>query len=353
MSRQSSAAAARPWPSRGEMSRSAFLRTLGTTALGAGVLLGAEACGSGGSGGGSSGKVYHGKQAAAHLQTIQTGAPFYIAEAKGYFEDERLDLKSVEAPGGTSAIRVLLGSTHIGMTSTIGAITAYAKGVEDVRIIGGIFNMDATLFLAPADSKISLDDLRGKKIGSSSPDSITTYFAHLLAREHGLTPGKDVKIVYAGGAPDAWAAAQHGVIDLAWSNPPFSTKLVEQDDARVVIRNKTLKPKFADNVLVTSQSFIDDHADVLERWLRALGNAIRFMRSNTDEAAKIWAKGIHLDQSIARKALDETLDGFSLALDHQGIEANIDAAKQLGQLRSAPDLDTILVDRFIPSKVTS
>lgn len=341
-----------------QMARRQFLRGVGLLAGGVAVLGATGACGGGdeaqgqnaqGGGGGQTPETFSGEVAVAHLQAIVAGAPFLIADELGFFEQEGLDLELVSFPGGTDTIRGIATGMPFGMPATLPGLIAYQKGQKDLRLVSGAVNAALVNFLVPADSAIqSIDDLNGRRIAVSQPGSITTYFADRIVKEVGLTPGKDVELLSVGGPPDAWTATEQGLADVAWSTDPISTSLIESGQARLLFEASEYVTSWVDNTYWTTQSFIDESPDVLQSLLRAMQKSITAIRDDLDTAAPAYAKRAKLDPAVARAALENVGPSMGLELDMPGIEENVRAGEQLGQLNAKDvDLDKIIVRDFI------
>jgi NitT/TauT family transport system substrate-binding protein len=221
--------------------------------------------------------------------------------------------------------------------------------MNDLRLVGGCFNGSQVLFIAPADSPVnSVDDLAGRKIGVSSPTSITTYFAELVVRELGLEPGADVEIIDIGGAPDAWTGATQGVVDVAWSSPPLSSQLIAAGDAKLIFHTKDYVTDWTDQMLVATQPFINDRADVVQGFVTAVGQACELIRSNTDEAAEVYATAMDIDPEVAKAALEDPgLDSWDIEFDDAGIAANAEAALAMGQVEGEIDVEAMIIRDFV------
>lgn len=336
---------------RMRLSRRGFMRAVGWGVGGTAVLgLGTSACGTeGGGGSGDAGGSFSGEAAVAHLEAIINAAPFLVASELGYFQEEGLDLELVSFPGGTDTIRGIASGMPFGMPATLPALIAHQKGQRDLRLISGGFNQAVVSFIVPADSDIrGVGDLKGKKIAVSQPGSITTYFATRIAKEQGLVPGETVKILNVGGPPDAWTAAEQGVADVAWSALPLSEKLISAGKARLLFETREFVPNWADNTYWTTQQFIDESPDTLRAWLRAMQKAITAIRDDLDTAAPAYAVGAELDEPVARAALQQAGPAFSLKIDMAGIEENVRAGVELGQLDAESlDLGQVIVRDFV------
>jgi NitT/TauT family transport system substrate-binding protein len=334
----------------GAVSRRDFLAAAGVAAGGV-ALLGVSACGAAGNGGGSKDTgTYKGQQAVAHLDEIISAAPFKIAEAQGYFEKEQLQLKSVSFPGGGDVVRAIQTKMHFGQPALVPLLIAHEKALKDIRVLAGSYFDPEVVFLVPKDSPIkSPKDLRGKKVGVSEPGSNSTYFGTKLIERAGLKPGKDAKIVSVGGPSDASTAADHGVVDVAWSTPPLATKEEKAGKKRLLIKAAELEPSWVSVVLATRQPFIDSNPKVLQRWVNALQRSEDLIHNDTKRAGRVWAKSIEIDPEITTAALEEYKGAFKLAIDRKAFEANVRAGKELGQLKSEPNLDEIIEDKFLPA----
>lgn len=345
---------------RGQMGRRNFLRTLGMGAGGAVFLGAAAACGDDGgiqgkTGGetgsttGSGGVQFTGEVAVAHLQSIVGAAPFLIAAELGYFEEEGLTLDLVSFPGGTDTIRGIASGIPFGMPATLPGLIAFQAGQSSLRLISGAVNAPFVSFLVPADSDIrNSSELEGKKIAVSQPGSITTYFANRILREQGFVPGENVEILSVGGPPDAWTAAQQGLADVAWSTPPISNSLVAAGEARLLFETSDYVENWVDNTYWTTQEFIDESPEVLTAMLRAMQKSFTAIREDLDTAAPAYATQAELDEDVARSALEQVGPALSLEIDMPGIEENVRAGAELGQLDpDTLDLEQLIVRDFV------
>jgi ABC-type nitrate/sulfonate/bicarbonate transport system substrate-binding protein len=316
-------------------------------AVGGVALYGVAGCGDPETGESGPGGSYEGEQAVTHLDEIIASAPFKIAHAKGYFEKAGLDVKSVSFPGGADVVRAIQTSMPIGMGATVATLVAFQKGFDDLRIVAGAFNAPEVVFIAPADSEVkAAGDLRGSKVGVSEPSSVSTYFANVISKEKA---GGDLKIVSVGGPSDAWTSAEQGVVDVAWSSPPFSTQLIESGDARLVIDTADLAPRWTDTAMISRQSFLEENEEVVRNWLGALGDAYTLIREDPEAAGAAWGKTIDIEPEVTTKALRDYADAFSLKIDRAGIDANVEAARTMGQLTGDVALDELLVPGLVGS----
>lgn len=337
-----------PGPQGYRPSRRKFLRDAGLVVTGLGMV-GVAGCADGSNGGGSA--SYEGDMAITHLETNLNAAAFHLATARKYFTDENLAVESVSFQGGTETIRgIIQADMNLGMPATIAVLQAQATVAPTLRIVGGMYNAASVVFLVPTDSKVnSIEDLRGRKVAFSSPGSITQYFGTRVPREQaGLVAGRDFELVSVGGGNDAWTAAKQGVVDVAWGTPPLTTSLIASGKAKQLFACSAHVPSWVDTPLVTTQPFIDENRDVLTAWMRALGRAIDVIVKDPRSAAEDIAKSYNVEATVMATALEESRSAWGLGLDRKGIAENVNALRELGQLKGEVSLDTVIVPDLIP-----
>jgi len=335
------------------LDRRAVLRAFGVGVAGLAVG-GASACADNSDGSGATtqqAETFKAQAAVSHATALVHAAPLHIAAQLGYYRDEKLDIEHISFPGGTQTIRGMEGAIGFGMPSSLGVLTAFEKGRKELRIIACEFNAASIDFITPANSKIkTINDLRGAKIAVSSPGSNSDYFARTAVTKAGLTVGKDVQVVPAGEAPDAWTAASKGVVDVAWCASPLLDKLTLGGEARTVWRSREYMPSWVDTCFAVRKEFLDANRDALKRWVGAVGKAIDLISSDPDKASQAYATAVNLAPEAAKAALTSWPSGtWSLKINRAGLEANVKAGLELKQLKSEAPLDEIIVPDFVSS----
>ena len=106
--------------------------------------------------------------------TSLSSLPLTVAERKGFFVREGINLVVVPIPGGTDRIVAALdnGEIDAGRNATPYLIQAVLKGSESVAIVAQTANPVYSLIVRPEIK--SYADLKGKVLGLSTPgDTIT------------------------------------------------------------------------------------------------------------------------------------------------------------------------------------
>ena len=230
-----------------------------------------------------------------------THAAALIGLDRGLFSKELGTTKLVPTKfnAGPEAVGALLGgSLDASFIGSGPAINAYAKSNgEAVRLIAGSTSGGAQLVVRSTITKP--EDLAGKtvvtpQLGNTQDVSLKKWLA-----EKNLT-GK-VKVTNLENA-QTLDAFKNGEVDAAWLPEPWSSRLVLDAGAKVLVDEAELWPdgRFPTTVLIVHTQFLQQHPESVKQLLTGLVAAIDF--SNTDKAA---AKTVVNDQlkELTGKAL--------------------------------------------------
>jgi len=205
--------------------------------------------------------------------------PLTVAETRGYFKDEGLDLTINDFAGGSQALRSLVGGSvdvvsgafehTVNMQAKGQHLRAFALMGRAPQIVLGINPKTMPAFKTVAD-------LKGRKIGVTAPGSSTNVMANFVLAKAGLKPS-DVSFIGVGASSGAVAAMRAGQIDAISNLDPVITLLQRSGDLKIVTDTRIVAE--ADQVfggpmpaacLYAKQDFIDKHPATAQ----ALANAI-------------------------------------------------------------------------------
>ncbi|HJW53248.1 MAG TPA: ABC transporter substrate-binding protein [Burkholderiaceae bacterium] len=162
--------------------------------------------------------------------------PLTIAEQRGYFKDEGLDVEIADFAGGARALQAVVGgSADVVSGAFEHNINMQAKG-QSMRAF--VLQGRAPQIVLAVSTKAmpnykTVADLKGKKIGVTAPGSSTNIMAKYVLAQHGLKPS-DVSFVGVGAAQGAVAALRAGQIDAMSNLDPVITILTRGNDIRII-----------------------------------------------------------------------------------------------------------------------
>ena len=148
--------------------------------------------------------------------------PTYVARAKNYFADERLDLKVIVMNSRVSVPALIANEVHFGVAGP--SITAALRGAP-LKAIYFIYNTSTFQFTVRPEIRTA-EDLKGKTIAISSPGATNDLATRLILAKLGLDPVRDVKFIAIGDAKARVIAMDQGQVAAAaksiscWSTAP-------------------------------------------------------------------------------------------------------------------------------------
>ena len=153
--------------------------------------------------------------------------PLSVAERKGYFRDEGLEVEIPDFAGGAKALQALVGGSADMVSGayehTINMV-AKKQPIKAVVLQARHSSIVLLLSKARAAQYKSPKDLKGLKIGVTAPGSSTNMFVNNLLARDGLKP-TDVAIIGVGTGSGAFAAMEKGEIDAISNLDPVITQL--------------------------------------------------------------------------------------------------------------------------------
>ncbi|MQB40492.1 ABC transporter substrate-binding protein [Rhizobium sp. ICMP 5592] len=167
--------------------------------------------------------------------------PLTIAEKKGFFKEEGLNVTINDFAGGAKSLQALIGgSVDVVAGAYEHTIRMQNKGQDIVAICGlGRFPGIVIAVRKELAGEIkSVADLKGRKIGVTAPGSSTALMLQYALQKNGLAP-TDVALIGIGGGASAVAAIKNGEVDGLSHLDPVIAQLQYEDQVSVLIDTRT------------------------------------------------------------------------------------------------------------------
>jgi NitT/TauT family transport system substrate-binding protein len=162
--------------------------------------------------------------------------PLTVAEQKGFFKDEGLEVEIVDFAGGARALQAVVGGSadvvsgafehNINMQAKGQPMRAFVLQGRAPQIVLAVSNKTMPNFKSVAD-------LKGKKIGVTAPGSSTNIMTNFVLAKNGLK-ATDVSYVGVGASQGAVAALRSGQIDAISNLDPVITMLTRNNDIKII-----------------------------------------------------------------------------------------------------------------------
>lgn len=233
-----------------------------------------------------------------------TFAHTYIAEDKGFWKEEGLEVKlpAIAGVGATNA--VLAGSADFTNTTAASFLRANAKGQHLVAIANTLDKVQIEIVLQKSFAERNAFDparrsedrakaLKGARIAVDAINSVVHGYVRYAARKAGLDPDKDLVVTPLQPASMV-AALKAGRIDGFAMSRPWPTMAVHEGLASVVVSGPSgdfpeVNP-FNYNLVITRPDFCSTKKDVCRKLVAGLQKASKFMQEQPKEALALLQK---------------------------------------------------------------
>lgn len=249
-----------------------------------------------------------------------THAPAIIGVEQGLFSAElgSTTLTPQTFNAGGDAVNALLGGsldvTYIGSGP---AINAFAKSDGAVTLVAGATEGGAQLVVRPEIT--SAEQLRGATIATPQLGNTQDIALKKWIGENGLATGGDPVTIANLENPRTFDAFRAGEVDGGWLPEPWSSRLVLDAGASVLLDERTLWPdgKFPTTVMIVRNEFLQQYPETVRALLRGHLAAIDLAGSDPAQAKTIVNGGLEklTGNALAAPVIDRAFQNITLSQD--------------------------------------
>lgn len=249
------------------------------------------------------------------LLNAKADAGFFMMSAKrGFAEKQGLKLELLQVKDDQIGLKALIaGEVDSFEGGPQGVFAAVARGA-DVRIIGchwvvlphGIYVRD--------DIR-KVDDLKGKSIAVSAPNSMPDMLARFALAKYGVTADQ-VKLAAVGGDRERYQALAGGVVDGAVVSNEYQP--IMPKSIHLLVAGRDAVPNFLRVCMVTSGKVLAERGDDAVRFLAAEMQALRYALAHKAETVALTQEIIHAKPDDPRPAFV-----YDDAVAHHAIDADL------------------------------
>ncbi len=283
-----------------------------------------------------------------------TGAlPAIVAEEKGFWDEEGLDVTLVWFRGGGEQMRAVAAGEIEVSTSTPNMISTLVSRGVDVKVISSISSpvpRSWGIMVLDGSPLNDVQDLEGKIIGATTRGAYSDMIVRLLLQEAGVDPDEDVNLTYLG-SPDALAAAlSSGTVDAAIGWPGLAEVMELELGARQLVSAADFLLEWEDEVWFATEELIDQDPAVITKLLRGWYIAVEWMKENRAEVIQISMDQYEWSEELASKVYDSNV-AFLSSDGSFSVEAlDLASAKtfelELSEFRVP--VEDMFTERFVP-----
>ena len=271
--------------------------------------------------------------------------PLSIAERKGFFKDEGLEVDIPDFPGGAKALQALVGGSADVVSGAYEHTINMAAKHQPIKAVVLEQKYSAIVLVMPKDKAASYKagkGLKGLKVGVTAPGSSTNMFVNNLLVKAGLKP-TDVSIIGVGAGAGAVAAMEKGEIDALANLDPVVTTLTSTGKFVAVVDTRTeqgMKDVYGGEYMASVIYATDEYVRKNPNTIQAVVNAM--------VRADKWLAHASPDEIVA--LMPDSYKSGNPALYKEGLLKNIKGYSPDGMMsmKAAENVYKVL-DAFEPS----
>jgi NitT/TauT family transport system substrate-binding protein len=288
-------------------------------------------------------------------------APFYIAQEKGFFKQEGLEVDLIVLDSGAKVIAPLgTGEIDVGSGAlSVGFWNALIRGVK-FRIVADRGHTEKGYFyqsvfmrkdLIDSGQFKSLKDLAGKRMGFAAQGVTSLSLLNEAAKFAGFK-FEDVIPVYLS-FPQQFAALQNKALDGSFLIEPQATAAVNAGIGVRFMDTNEFYPSQQISTIFFSEKFATERKAVAEKFMRGWLRGVRAYNDvlrdgkiatpGSDDVVAIMAKSFNMKPELIREMYSQAVD-VTGAVNAAGIQKDLDFFRQqgwvTGQIKAADVIDT-------------
>ncbi len=245
-----------------------------------------------------------------------TNTSYYVAQAKGFFKEEGLEVEFIQINPRLGAMAVLNGDVTF-TTSFVSTFRGIVQGLPMKTVLVLLKKGVYYLMVRPEVIK-DIQDLKGKKLGVTAVNGGDHIIGRELLRMKGVDPNL-VQAIAVGDPSLRFQAVITGAVQAVSVPPPYDLTLQQMGLKAISGPPEIGVPSSG---LFASDKLIKENPQILRRTVRAALRANRFIDENREETIRIMTKFVPQTAEIAARSYDIELK--ALARDGQMTDSEIE-----------------------------
>jgi ABC-type nitrate/sulfonate/bicarbonate transport system substrate-binding protein len=279
-------------------------------------------------------------------------AALEIGDTAKIWQGLDLDVQVLEVPGTRIEQVLTSGDADVGLGAGI-ALGQRLKGVPTIGVASVAGPPNNFTLLVTADSPIhTIADLKGRSVAVTTAGAVTEWLVRELSRRQGWGPD-GIKTVPLGDETARMAALRTGGVDADLGSLMQSFDFADKGQGRILVFFGDVVTNFQTLVLKASDRFIDQHPDLLKRFLKGWFQSVAYMKAHPDVGIKVVAENFKIDPAAVAKAYPIEMKMLSDdgTFDAAGMEVIRHSLLELHLVDRLPEMSDLYTDRFVPVSV--
>ena len=269
--------------------------------------------------------------------------PWIAKEAKIY-EKHGLDVELVLLRGsGQTSAALLGGSIFASPVALPTMMMADLSGADLINVAHTVPGVQTKMLVKPEIKRA--EDLRGKRIATSSLGSLGDFLFKYILRKNGVDPNREITWLSIGTPPERLQALISGVVDATEASYPFDLQ-GERKGFRVLFdaRKEVIYPSMS---IVTRRKNIVEDRDTVMRMVKAHVEGIAYFKNNKEFSIKVLSKQLKINDRETLENSYETYKQDFISVPYpitKGLEATYDYVAQ-----TRPEIRNRKPEEFVDS----
>ena len=297
----------------------------------------------------------------AQAETLRVGkavpeafsfVPLDIGIRQGIFKKHGLDIESSSYAGGGRLQQALTAdSIDIGLGSSP-EMASIVKGVP-IKAVAAMADRPALLALMvrPDGAIKTIDDLKGRRVGVTTANSLTAWVVRELSRQKGWGPD-GISATPLGAIPGLLAALMMMQVDGFVADISTLLHAEEVGEGRILVRFGDLVKDFHVHVIFATNKVMASRPAAVREFLAGWFETIAFMRANRSKTVEIAMAALDQNRHIAERTYDELMPMFSDdgRFNPKALAVLSRSYVELQFLPTEPDMRQLYTEDFLPKK---
>lgn len=251
-------------------------------------------------------------------------APEYVAIAKGFFEEEGLEVELSTAFGGDKTMTTLLSNgADIALVGSETSIYVYAQGSNDPVINFAQLTQTDGTFLVSREKidNFSWDLLKGATFLGQRTGGMPQMVGEFVLKKHGIDPHQDLNLIQNIDFANIASAFASGTGDFVQLFEPQASIFEQEGKGHIIASFGTESGHVPYTTFMAKDSYMKENKDIVEKFTRALYKAQQWVETHSsDEVA-------------------EAIKSYFPDTDIELISTVVDRYKEQGSFATDPILD--------------
>ena len=280
-----------------------------------------------------------------------TFTPLQVGIDQGIFRQAGLDLDTNIFAGAAKLQQAMVaGGADIALSGSTDLVYL-VKGAPEL-CIGALVGPPMGLGLVVRNGPITkLADLRGKKLGVSSPSALTGWLGMEVAQSQGWPQDQITLVALGGNVPAQGAALLTGQVDAIVTDTALGDELQDRGQGHLMMPSSDYVHDFLTNAAFASRAVLDRRGDEVRRFMAGWYEAVRYMRGHKAETVTSALKISGLARSVVERQYERTITMFPT--DGHITQAQLSLVAQavvdVGMVDTKPDLTPFYSGAYLPN----